>query len=620
VQCASRPPPHSGGTGSWAGSTSLGQGAVADEPEENALFHSIEDTSEWERGLADALPLTTSEEWQSLEQRYEADRHEDTHNLRPWRRCLQVARSAGAVCAIVERRYICYDFRSEYAAFYTHVLAGVPSTAHRIHFFGSPVTLEDFRHLTDVQERSYKGYIVCRPRDLEIVGRTMLAPPEEVCVLTGVTDSVTFFGQPLTVTAVPFMQQDERLGVCANVSAWIVHYSAYRRRQVHRRLMAEFLNQGDNFFSPRAAIGVQPLELVALLDGVGFRTEYFETDSGEIPKTEYPWDHEAAQVASEYYSRYEELGRLPASLTSTETDPVEIGGAISRTRSEIVEECCRSLNSGIPAIVCSVNHTSVICGYELLDNERQASFVVQDDQAGPYVEVFDCMFDRADLRRAQSPSVETPAVPAEQLLESLASGEDLEEDGYDWFEWLELLIPLPERVFLRSQKAERRALAILEATLDDASPPLYEGESPPELAELLAARKKNTLRFRTYLTSANRLKEKLNDRCEGDEDLMREFRSLRLSETVVVVEFVDTDGDLLDHRCLGEAVFDATSNSKNPWVHSFRVGTSLALVQSDGRRRLCAVGISKLLPGASPYSRLRLLQDASNGAADKDDT
>lgn len=85
----------------------------------------------------------------------------------------------------------------------------------------------------------------------------------------------------------------------------------------------------------------------------------------------------------------------------------------------------------------------------------------------------------------------------------------------------------------------------------------------PELVALLKARAKNMLRFRTYLVSANEFKGRVVERgaCPS---LVTAYRSLRLSEWVAVVEFVDIEGPLSAHQCLGEAVFDATSNPKNP--------------------------------------------------------
>ena len=53
-----------------------------------------------------------------------------------------------------------------------------------------------------------------------------------------------------------------------------------------------------------------------------------------------------------------------------------------------------------------------------------------------------------------------------------------------------------------------------------------------------------------------------------------------MSQWVIVVEFIgNVDGV---PQCLGEAIFDSTSNPKNPWIHALRLGTSVTLVKSNG--------------------------------------
>lgn len=410
------------------------------------LFYGPEDISTWEAGLADCLDLSDASAWSDLQARYETGRSERTHNLLPWRRCLHVARASGAKSAVIERRYICYDYQSEFSAFYAHVLAGLPTTSHRIHFFSSHVTKADYRELKGDQKAGYLGYIVCRPRDLEIVGRTVLKPPPGYPVLTAVEDTPTFFGQELKVNGVPFMQQDERLGVCANVVAWMVHYTAYRKSQVSRRFVAEFQRRALDF-SPKAAVGLDPFELLGLLDGVGFRTELFPRDAkDDIPETRYPWDPEPT------------AGSLSLSPIYRENPPPLLAGRdglmndseLLALKRRLVDECCRNLNSGIPLIADSFEHTFVVCGYRLTEGESVANFVVQDDQVGPYINVPDCLFDRYDLREAQALSVTDRAASLAEVSTHLFAGTspDPSEEGHsEWSDWMELLVPLPSRVF-----------------------------------------------------------------------------------------------------------------------------------------------------------------------------
>ncbi len=467
----------------------------------------------------------------------------------------------------------------------------------------------DYRDLSPEQCEDYLGYVVCRPRDLELVGRTMLRPPPELPVLTAVTDNITFFGQPLSVTGVPFMQQDERLGVCANIVAWIVHYSGFRRGTHSRRLIAEFLNRTSDFFRPKASIGLTPLELVLLLDSAGFRCEFFERDpEQEIPLIEYPW-HDSQFFHSETKSLYDIYGEdSPPALTCLDPSPTR--ESLHELRSRIVEECCRNLNSGFPIVVNGVDHTVVVCGYKLLDESPLlAQFVVHDDQVGPYVGVADCLFDRTDLREAQAPEHPCDPVPELKQLTHALYDPDTGDQPNGWFDWVDLIVPLPPLVFLPLHAAERAAFRLLQWNLLQADDIEREdGRPPPEMVEILQARDKDKLRFRSYLIQANHFKQLLRLRGAA-EILSRQYRSLRLSEWIAVVEFVDTRGSLVDHLCLGEAIFDATSNPKNPWVHALRLGKAVSLVYSDGRDRAIAVDTTSMSPGARPYSSLRRLRE-----------
>lgn len=569
-------------------------------PDPAPLFFAPEDARLWEDGLADVLPLETDEQWSDLQRRYELQRSPTTHNLRPWRRCLTIARARGAQVAVIERRYICYDYQSEYAAFYSQVLAAVPSTTHRIHFFECGSNGFDYRSLSPGQSESYLGYIVCRPRDLEIVGRTMLSPPMALPVLTTVLDTVTFFGQPLEVEAVPFMQQDERLGSCANVVAWSVQYSGYRRGQLARKYVAELSSPSSNFFRPKAVSGLLADELVRLLDTNGFRTyHYFRYPSDDIPTTNYPWhdDSYSKQVIASAHKDH-----VPRSLQ--ELEEAEYTGV----RSQIVEECCRCLNGGLPLIAGGIDHVVVICGYALTSDDRLSEFVVHDDQYGPYLLVLDCLYDREDLREMQIPDLPLAELKlTDALLNDLHCPSPASGSTYDFFEWLELVEPQPDRSFLEAYRAEAAAMRLILSNLDDARMREEQGESVPEMAALLEAERLDKLRFRTYLIRSNEYKAQIADDRGASLDLVRAYRGLRLSEWIWVVEYVEIAANAIDDKCLGETIFDATSSPKNPWVHALRLGTTVSLVYSNGRDETRGTRTSWLRPGGRRYERIRRL-------------
>ena len=113
--------------------------------------------------------------------------------------------------AVVETRYLDADYRSEFSSLYSKTFAHHEDSTHRIHFFQSEL---DPDRLWDLPiAPGYLGFMNIRPRVRGVVGRTMLMPPERIrqAVRTAVEETVMFFGQPLVVRAVPFMQQDRAL-------------------------------------------------------------------------------------------------------------------------------------------------------------------------------------------------------------------------------------------------------------------------------------------------------------------------------------------------------------------------------------------------------------------------
>ena len=202
------------------------------------------DAATWEMpDPGEVRVLGSSSDWDDLANEYElllADDLPGDHmgpHMGPFNRCLAVARANGATSVVVETRYLDLDYRSEFSSYYSHGFRTPPHSSRRLHFFRAPLRDEQLWDLP-----ADLGYVVMRPVPLGPVGRTMLCPPPGMqdAVRTAVTETVTFFGQALLITAVPFMQQDAQLDRCAHAAAWCCHYSAYRRGEVSRRSMASF--------------------------------------------------------------------------------------------------------------------------------------------------------------------------------------------------------------------------------------------------------------------------------------------------------------------------------------------------------------------------------------------
>jgi hypothetical protein len=214
---------------------------------------------------AEVVQLKSDADWDSFHHSYTAGRQ---GNFKPWLRCLSLLRSMGACTAIKESYYVCLDYRSEFAAFYSHIDAPRKSYTTRLHFFARPVLSDQVTDLDEEQTENYLGYIVCREGDLPIVGRTIIRKPPYIDECTAISEPVNFFGQKLLVRGVPFMQQDQRFAVCCHVVAWVLHYSAFRRGVQERRHIADLVGIAGPIhpLRPRATDGLTESQVAQMLN------------------------------------------------------------------------------------------------------------------------------------------------------------------------------------------------------------------------------------------------------------------------------------------------------------------------------------------------------------------
>jgi hypothetical protein len=503
-------------------------------------------TADWEHPYPYALvELGREDDWRRLADIYvrqpvEFETAQDNINSkdlarpvltdRPFLRCLSVAKANGARTAVIETRYIDADYRSEYSVFYSKAFAHYEDSAHRIHFFAAELAAEDVWRLSD--DPGYLGYIIVRPHVRGIVGRTMLLPPPNLkgAVRTAVREQVDFFGQPLSVRAVPFMQQDSRLCACAQAAAWMCHYTAYRRgdRAVRRRVIAEFTAAAESSLSAGRMIpsnGLTIEQLSQVLTGFGLPPI--------IEKIEHlDWSDLPLEL------RPDSNGSL--------TDERISASAAARL-------CCRYLNSGVPLIgivrqwapsaTTSGHHAVVVCGYSRPDNESPVRLIVNDDGRGPYLEVADILADSdADTQVRR--------------------------------DWQTLMIPVPEKLWMTGTGAERRGLLYLLAASREGS------REYPAAGRIVELQEKRELEVRTYFSTSNRFKERLRKRC-FDGVVLREYAFARMPRFVWVVEAIDRRardrGTSLgisyeNNQCVaGEVIFDATSDDSDPRVVATRI-------------------------------------------------
>lgn len=481
---------------------------------------------------ADVVSLLRTDDWENLRGRYDP-------NLlaRPLERCLEVVRSSGARSAVIETRYLDLDYRSEYSSFFSKTFAEIPDTAHRLHFFEADIATEELVALSELARSSYLGYMTIRPSSLGRVGRTVLAPPPDLkdAVHTAVRDTVSFFGQALEVRGAPFAQQDTQFGRCAHVAAWICHYTAYLRGDVMRRPMADF-----SLFADANVAEGRPLPSEGL---TGLQLSNLMRDFG-LPPIVY------------------RMGYLPGSGQEPPLPPHDSDDDPGTWDTRAIAVICRFLNSAYPVLVGTHEHAFVIIGYrrEVRNGDHWIGFVRHDDQRGPYLEINDILHDVDP------------------------------DSGYSYSPWQLLLAPVPDKLWLLPEAAERTGRELLLR---------YDVLAGSGTFEHL--REAGRLAFRTTAMKSSFYKERAVTRGLDDES-MRELRLARFSRLVWVVEAVDREARAAGRPCvIGEVVFDSTSSDVSPNVLALRVPGALLIHQTDGTIRSPLPATTEAVTSAARY-------------------
>jgi len=129
--------------------------------------------------------------------------------------------------------------------------------------------------------------------------------------------------------------------------------------------------------------------------------------------------------------------------------------------------------------------------------------------------------------------------------------------------WSTLHVPLPEKIWLGPEAAERiggLALVATSSGIRDQLQILYGGpiESLQDLVD------QNRLALKTYVTRSNEFKARLSER-RMPEGMLRAYRLVGLSRFVWIVEAVDRNLRAAGEPCvLGQAIFDSTSDDTVP--------------------------------------------------------
>jgi hypothetical protein len=441
--------------------------------------------------------------------------------------------SLGAVYAILEEPYIDQDYSADYLNFYAGAFRDYPRHTTRVHIFAEDVSklleLPLAKQPEALAAAKYVGFVIVRPISQGPIGRTVLKFPDlgpKLVVRRGARADFKahLFGAELKVgAAAPFIQQDERLGSCAQASIWMAARPVHER---HRRTawysVAEITRLAttptDAELSrslPSGSGGLNPIHIIRALRAMGHQPlfDYFVPEKDK-KRRKRSGDQESLDNASTYSAQ------LAAAAI------------------------VRYLDSGLPVVVAladmgqSVGHAITAVGFvEDAGGPCRAgttydcfvrALIVHDDQRGPYRVM---PLTKADI----------PHLPKERLL---TQGQDvLTVDTVT-----HMFVPLPPRVFLRADRVDTVSRDFLEQYVDQAGSKMVEritevcgADAATTVANFHNVVSSRKLIRRTYLTSAGRYRHHLSN-SDLSNDVKAELVIRSMPHFVWITELIDPAG------------------------------------------------------------------------------
>lgn len=378
-------------------------------------------------------------------------------------------------CYIIEGRYIDRDYSADYLRFYAQTFRTHDRHCKRVHFFSNdvrevltkPDDVGQFSAIRESLRSIYLGFCVVRPLLNASIGRTALTSKVrgyfdmESTVTCRAKIRANLFGVDLEVTGTSFLQQDSRVGACAQVAIWA------GARHMHERYNYDWLSVAD---ITRLAAPTTSDEAVSLPAGSDFLT------------------------SERMIRAISEMGFQPLCFSQNQ----DIGAAI-----------LPYVESGIPVVLglnygSALGHAVTVIGRVFARQDTPTNkaidyvtaFIVHDDQAGPYM-----------LVPKNKEISEKFWSDSEDTISHHRRGQMVDLNVYEHAAFAVAL--MPTRVFSTAQAAEHTAKDRIHAVLET-MPNIRRNLSAQGVKvnerlmdELELAYKKEEIVLRTYLTSAS---------------------------------------------------------------------------------------------------------------------
>ena len=447
---------------------------------------------------------------------------------RPFERSVDYVCRLGAKGVVVQDPAQDPDYLAEYLAFYGKLFVPIHRYCRRLHFFKSgPRDKEDALTFIDrvhAQKSDYLGFITLRPIPGAPVGATFLAAPKNPDFACSIENfEVNFGGRTFTVDAIPFMQQDNAVGACAQASIWMALRALRKRSGNSAYDPAQITSAATRYLTVnRTSPGREGLTFPQMMEAVrssGHQALPLQFISMDPLANERGLEHRKKKIYP-----YVESG-FPTILILQKKDDLEGHAVIAvghkwNPKPASTDTIRSVLN---PAVKAGESTVSVLHAATWTPE-----FLIHNDNTGPYESL--------------------PSVAAEG------------DSGYGLQDVQFAMVPLPLDIYISAEEAEVRALGLLHMMLH-----AIQGANN-NAPEFDPARASDKLVLRPYLMRRKEFRKWAVEEPRLPEQLKKRYRQLPLPQHVWVFELNLVDGyaeaPQSRSRRVGEILVDPTADNR----------------------------------------------------------
>ena len=197
---------------------------------------------------------------------------------------------------VVEDPYIDRDYSADYSRFYARTFRAHEPHCKRAHFFSQdispllqrPLSTTQLNRLGDFAEQHYCGFCVIRPLSAAPIGRTVLLARVgngfnmEATVTCRADFHAHLLGARMQVTGTSFLQQDTRVGACAQVAIWAGMRHLHARYNYNWMSVADITrfagppSETEAFSLPNASDSLSSDAMIRAVAGAGYQPLCFQ--------------------------------------------------------------------------------------------------------------------------------------------------------------------------------------------------------------------------------------------------------------------------------------------------------------------------------------------------------